>query len=345
LCTNLTERNPPNKRMQLVDASDLRNVGLCRVGNIDLITPAFSSLNPMQRFGLLVRVLSPMAYLAAGAAAPHLPAWVIVHLPGFQGFGETPAEVEGLFLVAAIVGFAVATLLLLKVEGQRRPSIWDHFRQSALWYAFGISWWSKLLGASQPPSLIDTMVMGLLPLAAILANALVIGVLRAYASITIPWPKSRPLLVILVVAAVSYVAAAAAQAARRHSAPWKTVTWNDVPVHVHVDEEIVREPSFFTLYDRRPQPAGSLVLLRVKQELFDSARRKCPTSTPGCALWSFGVDSNVRCLLYRGTSARFVRCRFTRQDVEARFTCSSRPQCATKFANLGLDYEPIPDPD
>ena len=47
-------------------------------------------------------------------------------------------------------------------------------------------------------------------------------------------------------------------------------------MHVHVDEEIVSEPSLFELYDRGPQPAGSLVLLRVKQELFDSARRKCP---------------------------------------------------------------------
>ena len=71
------------------------------------------------------------------------------------------------------------TLLLLRVEGQRRPSIWDHFRQSALWYVFGLSWWSKLRGGSQPPALIDTMVEGLLPLAAIVANALVLGVLRA----------------------------------------------------------------------------------------------------------------------------------------------------------------------
>ena len=134
----------------------------------------------MQRFGFLVRVLSPMAYLAAGFAVMSLagaPAWVILHVPGFQRFGDTPAEVQGVFLVGTIAGFAVTTLLLLKVEGQRHPSIWDHLRQSALWYAFGMSWWLKLLGESQPPSLIDTMV-GLLPIAAILANALVVGVLR-----------------------------------------------------------------------------------------------------------------------------------------------------------------------
>jgi hypothetical protein len=135
----------------------------------------------MQRFGLLVRVLSPMAYLAAGFAAMYLagaPAWVVLHVPRFERFGDTPAEVQGMFLIGTVAGFAVATLLLLKVEGQRRPSIWDHFRQSALWYAFGLSWWLKLLSESQPPPLIDTMV-GLLPIAAILANALVVGVLRA----------------------------------------------------------------------------------------------------------------------------------------------------------------------
>lgn len=134
----------------------------------------------MQRFGLLMRLLSPIAYVAAGFAVMYVagaPAWVILHVPGFQRFGDTPAEVQGVFLVATIAGFAFATLLLLKVEGQRRISIWDHFRQSALWYVFGMSWWLKLMGASQPPSLIDTMV-GLLPIAGILANALVVGMLR-----------------------------------------------------------------------------------------------------------------------------------------------------------------------
>jgi hypothetical protein len=136
----------------------------------------------MHRLGLLVRVLSPVAYVAAAFPVLDIagvPAWVILHVPGFRRFGDAPAEVQGVYLIGNIVGFAVVTLVLLRVEGQRRPSIWDHFRQSALWYVFGISWWSKLLAGSQPPALIDTMVQGLLPLAAIVANALVVGLLRA----------------------------------------------------------------------------------------------------------------------------------------------------------------------
>jgi hypothetical protein len=135
----------------------------------------------MQRFGLLLRVLSPVAYLAAGFPVMDLagaPAWVILHVPAFERFRDTPAEVQGLFLLATMGGFAVATLLLLKIEGARRPSIWTHLRHSVLWYAFGLSWWLSILGKSQSPAIIDTMV-GLLPLAAVLANGLVVGVLRA----------------------------------------------------------------------------------------------------------------------------------------------------------------------
>jgi hypothetical protein len=129
----------------------------------------------------LVSLLSPLAYLAAVSAAlaiAQMVAYVIsLHRPTFERLADTRGAVEVLVSGVALAVFAAATLLLVKLEGRGRPSVWDHVRQSVLWYVFGLSWWLTILGKAQRPSVTDTIV-GLIPLAAILANGLVLYLVR-----------------------------------------------------------------------------------------------------------------------------------------------------------------------
>jgi hypothetical protein len=134
-----------------------------------------------RKLRFLVSVLSPLAYLAAVCAVyviAQMVAYVIsIDRRTFERLADKPGAVEVLVSGVALAVFAAATLVLVKLEGRRRPSIWDHVRQSVLWYAFGLSWWLTILGKAQRPSVTDTIV-GLIPLAAILANGLVLYLVR-----------------------------------------------------------------------------------------------------------------------------------------------------------------------
>jgi hypothetical protein len=129
----------------------------------------------------LVSLLSPLAYLGSFGAV-YLIAQLVAHVisrdrPTLERLADTRGAVEILVSVLALAVFAAATLLLVKLEGRSRPSVWDHVRQSALWYALGLSWWLIISGKVQGPSVTDTIV-GLIPLTAILANGLVLYLVR-----------------------------------------------------------------------------------------------------------------------------------------------------------------------
>jgi hypothetical protein len=137
-------------------------------------------MSPKLRF--VVRVFTPLLYLASAAAvyaiAQVLSYIISIDRNTFEAFADTRGAVELLVGGVALAVFAAATVLLMKLESQPRPSIWDHLRQSVLWYAFGLSWWSATLEKSGTHTVTDT-VIGLLPITAILATGLVIGLLRA----------------------------------------------------------------------------------------------------------------------------------------------------------------------
>ena len=82
------------------------------------------------------------------------------------------------------------------------------------------------------------------------------------------------------------------------------------------------------------------------KEYFTKRIAKCNSSRIPCRAYTFGADSNVRCVVYRGSSGvRSGQCRFMKQAAEAGVACTSKATCVDRFANLGLDYSPVEDPD
>ena len=128
-----------------------------------------------------ISLLSPLAYLAAVGAVigvAQLLAYAIsLDSPTFERLADTRGAAEALISGVGLAVFAAATLLLVRLEGRRPPTLWVHLRQSVLWYAFGLSWWLTIWGKVEGPSVTDTIV-GLLPVTAILANGLVLYLLR-----------------------------------------------------------------------------------------------------------------------------------------------------------------------
>jgi hypothetical protein len=126
----------------------------------------------------LIRWLSPMIYLAAFLVVPpplNAVTAFIQMIPSLnQWLGTRYWGVLGLLVGVATLVFGGITVLLLKLEHTSHPSLRDHLRQSALWYAFGIlHWWT------QKP---DTIIV-LVQLTAILANAVVTFALRRRAEV------------------------------------------------------------------------------------------------------------------------------------------------------------------
>jgi hypothetical protein len=131
---------------------------------------------------LVVRVVSPLVYVLAGAAV-----YGVLQLLGYiirldfrtsDRVAATPAAVQLMTALVGLIVFAAATVLLLKVENQTRPSLWDHFRQSVIWYVFGLAWWSATLANAGVPTITE-IVIGLFPVTAVVANGLVMGIWRA----------------------------------------------------------------------------------------------------------------------------------------------------------------------
>jgi hypothetical protein len=131
---------------------------------------------------LVVRVVSPLVYVVAGAAV-----YGVLQLLGYiirldfrtsDRLAATPAALQLMTALVGLIVFAAATVLLLKVENQTRPSLWDHFRQSVIWYVFGLAWWSATLANAGVPTITE-IVIGLFPVTAIVANGLVMGICRA----------------------------------------------------------------------------------------------------------------------------------------------------------------------
>jgi hypothetical protein len=131
---------------------------------------------------LVVRVVSPLVYVVAGAAV-----YGVLQLLGYiirldfrtsDRLAATPAALQLMTALVGLIVFAAATVLLLKLENQTRPSLWDHFRQSVIWYVFGLAWWSATLANAGVPTITE-IVIGLFPVTAIVANGLVMGICRA----------------------------------------------------------------------------------------------------------------------------------------------------------------------
>jgi len=131
---------------------------------------------------LVVRVVSPLVYVVAGAAV-----YGVLQLLGYiirldfrtsDRLAATPAALQLMTALVGLIVFAAATVLLLKLENQTRPSLWDHFRQSVIWYVFGLAWWSATLANAGVPTITE-IVIGLFPVTAIVANGLVMGIWRA----------------------------------------------------------------------------------------------------------------------------------------------------------------------
>ena len=131
---------------------------------------------------LVVRVVSPLVYVLAGAAV-----YGVLQLLGYiirldfrtsDRLAATPAALQLMTALVGLIVFAAATVLLLKLENQTRPSLWDHFRQSVIWYVFGLAWWSATLANAGVPTITE-IVIGLFPVTAVVANGLVMGICRA----------------------------------------------------------------------------------------------------------------------------------------------------------------------
>ena len=131
---------------------------------------------------LVVRVVSPLVYVVAGAAV-----YGVLQLLGYiirldfrtsDRLAATPAALQLMTALVGLIVFAAATVLLLKLENQTRPSLWDHFRQSVIWYVFGLAWWSATLANAGVPTITE-IVIGLFPVTAVVANGLVMGIWRA----------------------------------------------------------------------------------------------------------------------------------------------------------------------
>jgi hypothetical protein len=121
-------------------------------------------------------------YVVAGAAV-----YGVLQLLGYimrldfrtsDRLAATPAALQLMTALVGLIVFAAATVLLLKLENQTRPSLWDHFRQSVIWYVFGLAWWSATLANAGVPTITE-IVIGLFPVTAIVANGLVMGICRA----------------------------------------------------------------------------------------------------------------------------------------------------------------------
>ena len=130
---------------------------------------------PRQVSKTLFRVLSPLLYLAVAALlfAPlgALAGYVEYMHPSLYERLATPRGVLLFTAIASFPFFAAATMLLLRLEGIPRPSVWDHLRQAALWYLLGLLYWPKLLSNPRLPDPIDS-VAAAFALAAIVANLL-----------------------------------------------------------------------------------------------------------------------------------------------------------------------------
>ena len=136
---------------------------------------------PSQVFKTVIRVLSPLLYLAVAALlfAPlgALVGYVEDMHPSLYERLATPEGVQLFTALASFPFFAAATMLLLQLEGIPRPSVWDHLRQSALWYLLGLLYWPKILAHSKLPDPYDSVV-AVFALTAIVANLLAVVALR-----------------------------------------------------------------------------------------------------------------------------------------------------------------------
>jgi hypothetical protein len=159
----------------------------------------------------------------------------------------------------------------------------------------------------------------------------------------IPWFRSRSWRIATSLACGVYIAYGVV---RFYKTADHTTTWGGISVHVRRGENVRVDQTSFTLTDNRTRPSGELVLVAGSKEYFTKRFANCNYSRTPCRAFTFGADSNVRCLVYRGsTTVRFGQCRFMKQAAEARFTCLSKAECVERFANVGLDYSPVEDPD